>query len=152
MAVGAVNRDELLSVCLKLTDSRPGDKIIEAHIEGDVIAHADVYWRRVVVSPPTGRGEGASVSGDTLFVAAAGNFCVDPDYRRDGWGTALLQGVRDEAEAHALVGFVAVFGCLDFFGGAGFFHPDGATDERFLVQEIRGEPWPAGTIDMRGEW
>lgn len=148
-----MNRDELLSVCLGIAEARPGDKIIESHIDGDVVAHADIYWRRIVVSPPTGRGEGVTVADETLFIAAAANFCVDPDYRRDGWGTALLQGVRDEAEAHALVSYVAVFGCLDFFGGAGFYHPDGAADERFLVQEIReGLPWPAGTIDTRGEW
>lgn len=145
-----MNRDELLAT-VGVTEYRPGDKVIEATEGAAVLAHADIYYRRIVVSPPTPQGgNGVTIAGETLYVAALANFCFEPG---QDWELELLRAARDEVERHPLIRWACVFADPESFERHGcFYHPEGHPDPRFLVLDLQKEPWPDGTVETTGQW
>jgi N-acetylglutamate synthase-like GNAT family acetyltransferase len=150
-----VNRDDLLQTVLGIDpdDYRPGAKIIEATDgQGWLVAHADIYWRRVVVMPPTiSAGETIAMAATTLTVGRIANVCVDPAVRGEGWGRALMEACFEDALSHERVDFCAVLAEAEqgFFEHFGFRHPDGARDPRFLVYALREDvAWPEGRVEV----
>ena len=84
--------------------------------------------------------------GGTLPILTLGPIGIHPDFKRQGYGTALLDFVLDRA---AKMGFSAMCfeGDIAFYGKSGFTHarnfgiryhglPDGADDSFFLAKEL----------------
>lgn len=151
-----MNRDELVEQVLGLSEVRPGDKIVEAYDGGDVLAHADIYWRRVMILPPTGRGgPGTFVAGDTILVAAIANVCVLPsldDALADLYLVDLIESCHREISQRALIDFAVTFADQYAYDRFGYIHPAGHPNPLFLVHSLRGEVWPDGTVDTMGGW
>lgn len=146
-----MNRDELLQQVLGIDPAayKPGNKMIEATIGADLVAHCDIYWRRAIILPTTvSDGENISTAGTTIHVAAIANVCVAPDKRGIGWGRELIESAHLEAMAHQMTAYSAVYGCLDFYGRFGYQHPAGAVEEDLLVFALGEQEWPEGKIRM----
>ena len=130
---GSVNREELLQSVFGLDPDAyvPGAKVVEAHDGSDVVAHADIYWRRVIVHQTTGMaGESSQTVATTVqrglptvgLVHRRGSAAerdVDPVLRLDGQAKALVvlmtaksaigrlrtQGILTDSVVPATLGF-----------------------------------------------
>jgi predicted acetyltransferase len=133
-----VSRRELLLACFGRDDFLPADLVLET-VRGDaVLAHAEIYQRKV------------GVGGRDVWVAGIAQVGVDPAYRRIGLATALVRAAHIEARS-AGIDFAALFSeYLWLYEPIGYEQVDEARPN-FLVRELRGD-WPDGEIDTHGEW
>lgn len=148
-----MTRDELLIECFGTADFPAPLRTIEMLNEdtGAVLSHVDVYLRRVLVrfpSSPSSIGDGST----TIVVAGIAQVCTDPDYRGRGYEMALVRRAHAEMRERRAVKFAALFGLSDVYWAAGYFHPEGAENEHFLVCELGDEKWPAGSVTPQGQW
>lgn len=151
-----MTRDELLEACFGRSTFPPGVKVVEMLDErtGDVLSHIDVYLRQVRIRHPEDQiARGVGEAATTLTVVALAQVCTDPAHRRKGYASALVRGVHTWATDHKPVKFAALFsGVPEFYVRLGYFHPEGATRDDFLVRALTDEKWPAGRATPIGDW
>ena len=113
---------------------------------GMIISHVALMLRSV------------SIGGLRVTVAGLAEVATDPSHRGQGHAATLLRAAIDAA-AVSPAAFLVLFGRAGLYGAAGFLtvtnpvtqldlQPGAASG--LMVLALRGVPWPAGVLDLRG--
>jgi len=129
----------VVSVCFGADfTAPPGDLVYGISADGIVVSHLDVYWKSI------------RIGGQQVEVAAIGQVCTLPDYRRRGLATWLLEAVHEDARGR--VPFGALFGSPSFYGRLGYRETNLTRDLGFLLCPLTDDPdCPDGNVELDGQ-
>jgi predicted acetyltransferase len=100
----------------------PGDLVYGISADRIVVSHLDLYWKTI------------RVAGEPVEVAAIGQVCTLPEYRRLGLATSLLEAAHDDSCGR--VPFAALFGSLAFYGRLGYRETNLTNELSFLLRPL----------------
>ena len=116
----------------------PGDLVYGVSADGIVVSHLDVYWKTIRIAQ------------QNVDVAAVGQVCTLPAYRRRGLATWLLEAAHKDARDR--VPFAALFGSSAFYARLGYRETNLTSELGFLLRPLTDDPPQSiGNVELDGQ-